>query len=556
MPLKTNISTAAPLGLAQLKTKAHREDTGSQLDRSRSELEAIYDAAPLMICLVTPTLEVEHVNRTMAEFISRPIALDTRLHPGGLLGCVHAVDDRRGCGLGQPCEPCPLRLAVVKTFETGQPCRQVEAELVRLQSGVPRAFHVSASTALVCLQDQPRVLICLEDITHRKELETQLRQAQKMKAVGQLAGGVAHDFNNMLAVIRGNAELLLMNRDHLTAEAVECLGHIVGAAESAANLTRQLLIFSRKQAVQAEPVLLSGLVRNLAKMLKRIIPESIALECVYAEQLPYVQADPGMMEQVLLNLVINACDAMPNGGRLDIVTQKVSLDDACTRTNPEARAGEFACLSVTDTGTGITQENLSRIFDPFFTTKGLGKGTGLGLATVYGIIKQHQGWIEVRSKVGAGTTFNVFLPAVASPTAPDAAQKVEANPPRGSETILVVEDDVSLRLITRRMLESFGYRVHEAACAREAPEVWGKHGGEIALVLSDIVMPEGVTGRDLAAQLRARKPGLKVILMSGYSAESLGKGTEFLQRSGARFLQKPFETKMLLQTVRQSLDER
>ncbi len=399
----------------------------------------------------------------------------------------------------------------------------------------------------------PVFLAVIQDITERKQLEAQLRQAQKMDGIGQLAGGVAHDFNNLLAVMRGNADLLLMEEEQNAPQTNECLKHIAAAAERAASLTRQLLIFSRKQAMQSEPLALNELVQNLIKMLKRVIREDIRLECRYAERLPFVQADPGMLEQVLLNLVVNARDAMPGGGQLLITTKGVTLDAAYAQMNPEARAGEFVCLSVSDTGTGIAPEHLGRIFEPFFTTKEPGKGTGLGLATVYGIVKQHQGWVEVSSRVGEATTFQILLPAV---LAPAKAAAVPAGAPLrgGDETILLVEDEYSVRMIMRRVLETFKYKVLEAGCAREAVEVWDQHPGEIALLLSDIMMPEGVTGRDLAEKLRAQKPELKVIFMSGYSAEVVGKDTEFFRRTGSCFLHKPCSTATLLQTVRQSLD--
>ena len=391
------------------------------------------------------------------------------------------------------------------------------------------------------------------DITERKQLEAQLRQAQKMESIGQLAGGVAHDFNNLLAVMRGNADLLLMEAEQNPPQTNDCLKQIVAAAERAAGLTRQLLIFSRKQVMQSEPLRLNTLVADMVKMLKRLIREDIRLECVYAEQLPFVEADSGMLEQVLLNLVVNARDAMPNGGRLRIRTESASVDTPYALAHPEARSGEFITLRVSDTGTGIAQENLDRIFEPFFTTKEPGKGTGLGLATVYGIVKQHKGWIEVQSQVGKGTTFTVFLPAVPAPAKAVAGTGgVELR--GGTETILLVEDDYAVRSITRRMLENFNYRVHEATCAREAFELWDRHTGEIALLLTDMVMPEGGTGRELAEQLRARKPGLKVILMSGYSAEVAGKDTQFFRHTGSHFLQKPCTTATLVQTVRKCLD--
>ncbi len=333
------------------------------------------------------------------------------------------------------------------------------------------------------------------DITERRLLEATFRQSQKMGAVGQLAGGVAHDFNNMLAVIRGSAELLLLECDAPTPAVADCITNIVSASEKAANLTRQLLIFSRKQRMQPRPVAMNDLVKNLTQMLKRLIREDIQLECVYAEGLPFVQADPGMMEQMLFNLVVNARDAIPGSGQIRISTEKITLNEASLRSQPNARPGDFICLSVADTGVGILPENLPHIFDPFFTTKEPGKGTGLGLATVYGIMQQQQGWVEVSSQVGKGTIFKLLLPAIPAPAVPGNAPKAESNLRGGTETILLVEDDHNVRFTTRRMLEISGYKVCEASCGQEALEIWGKQTGEIALLLSDIVMPGGMSGR-------------------------------------------------------------
>ena len=293
--------------------------------------------------------------------------------------------------------------------------RQVPVEI--------RAFRIT-------IGDQPLVLGIARDLTERKQLEGQFRQAQKMEAVGQLAGGIAHDFNNMLAVIRGNADLLLMDGEPLKPASADCLNHLIAASERAANLTRQLLIFSRKQVMQSQPLALNDLVENLTKMLKRTIREDIRLECAYADPLPLVQADPGMLEQVLLNLVVNARDAMPGGGQIRIATETVALDEECIRGKHGAKPGSFVCLSVTDTGTGIAPEHLTRIFDPFFTTKEPGKGTGLGLATVYGIVQQHQGWVEVASQVGTGATFKVLLPTLPRSVNLEAAQQAEERLPK------------------------------------------------------------------------------------------------------------------------------
>jgi PAS domain S-box-containing protein len=420
--------------------------------------------------------------------------------------------------------------------------------------------HVPVEVRADAIRDERGQLIGLigvhTDITERRKLEMQLRQAQKMEAVGQLASGVAHDFNNMLAVIRGNADLLLMDADQFSAAAKEGLNQIVAASDKAASLTRQLLVFSRKQVMQSEPLLLNDLVRNLTKMLARTIRENIRLECVYADALPLVQADPGMLEQVLLNLVVNARDAMPHGGRVEIATEKRSLGAADAQANPEARAGEFVCLSVSDNGTGIAPEHLPRIFEPFFTTKEPDKGTGLGLATVYGIVKQHQGWIELNTELGAGTRFNIFLPAIPAPVPTASAREAEANVRGGTEQILLVEDDFAVRAITEQLLEAQGYRVWKAESATEALELWRDHASEVDLLLTDLVLPGSLSGRRLAEQLQRERPRLKVIFMSGYSPEAGGGKTDFVYRLKARFLAKPCATGTILEAVRSCLDEK
>ncbi len=343
------------------------------------------------------------------------------------------------------------------------------------------------------------------DVTAQKELEEQLRQAQKMEAVGQLAGGVAHDFNNLLAVILGNTELVLMGTESkLSHQATECLKQVTAASQRASNLTRQLLAFSRKQILHSRPVNLNNVIGNLTKMLHRIIGEDIDLQCTYSGSLPLVQADIGMIEQVLVNLVVNARDAMPQGGRLQIQTEKLTLA-GCSQDHPEARAGEFVCLSVTDTGTGIAAEHLPHLFEPFFTTKEVGKGTGLGLATVHGIVKQHQGWIEVASQFQAGCAFRIFLPVYCGQSVPENVIASEAALRGGSENILLVEDDEAVRTLTSHVLEKFGYRVQVAASGREAVELWQNSISEFKLLLSDIIMPHGISGIELAEKFCAPK---------------------------------------------------
>jgi PAS domain S-box-containing protein len=394
------------------------------------------------------------------------------------------------------------------------------------------------------------------DITERKELEGQLRQSQKMEAIGRLAGGVAHDFNNILAVIRGNAELVLMGEGRAPGDPRECVKQIVAAADRAANLTRQLLAFGRKQVLQPRLLDLRDLVNNLSKMLKRIIGEDVELQYRYASQIPLVQGDAGMIEQIVVNLAVNARDAMPQGGKLVISTRHATFGPSYTHSHPEARAGSFVGLSVSDTGCGIAPEHLPRIFEPFFTTKDTGKGTGLGLATVYGIVRQHHGWIDVVSQVGNGTTFEVFLPSTEGHLAPPSPPLPPPPPPRGgNERVLLVEDDETVRALTRRVLESFGYRVMEAATGKEALERWPSKIGEIDLLLTDVIMPQGVSGGDLAEQLRKLRPGLKVIFISGYGGAKAKRLMESLPPPRTYFLQKPCTPQDLLHTIRQCLDE-
>ncbi|MDB6021233.1 MAG: multi-sensor hybrid histidine kinase, partial [Pedosphaera sp.] len=290
---------------------------------------------------------------------------------------------------------------------------------------------------------------------------------------------------------------------------------------------------------------------NMTKMLRRLLGEDITLHVSYTPGLPLIHADPGMMEQILLNLSINARDAMPKGGRLFINTSIVTIDEAYAQRVPEAVAGEYTCLAVRDTGTGILPEVLPHIFEPFFTTKDVGKGTGLGLATVYGIVQQHGGWIQTTSKLNQETVFQIFLPAVAGKAAEN-AQTPEPKVRGGKETILIVEDEPPLRILVRSVLERYGYRVVEAVSGVAALPVWEEHKGEIQLLLTDMVMPHGLSGRELATKLLAEKPGLKVIYSSGYSLAVVGK--DMVMQEGLNFLQKPYSPRKLAQAIRDCLD--
>ena len=390
------------------------------------------------------------------------------------------------------------------------------------------------------------------EIEERRQLEKQLLQAQKMEAVGQLSAGIAHDFNNLLMVINGNASLLLMCGPRDASEITEYAEQIVEAAERAASLTRQLLMFSRKQVIRPTPLDLNDVAANMTKLLQRLLGEDVALTSHYADRLPVILADAGMMEQILLNLAVNSRDAMPRGGRLTIATEAVRLEAEPAGPNAGTPAGAYVGLTVTDTGGGIAPENLAHIFEPFFTTKEAGKGTGLGLATVYGIVKQHQGRITVQSTVGKGTTFRLYFPVLAGAAPAKPAGPAATTLPRGTETILVVEDELIVRLSVGNMLQRFGYTVYTAASGVEALKVWREHRGEIQLLLTDIVMPDGVGGFELAGQLQAEMPGLKIIYTSGYSGDLADKRLTLVE--GVNFLQKPYAPQILAAALRKNLD--
>ena len=389
----------------------------------------------------------------------------------------------------------------------------------------------------------------VEDITERLNMETQLRHSQKMESVGQLASGVAHDFNNILTVIQGHAGLLAA-KPNLPPEMAKPLQSISFAAERAASLTRQLLMFSRKQVAQPKSLDLKEVIDTMSKMLKRLLGETITLKYSPSSRVPPILGDAGMMEQVLMNLAVNGRDAMTKGGELTISTYGVEINDAYVKLHPEARTGLFVCLRVTDTGCGMDAATLRRIFEPFFTTKPAGKGTGLGLATVYGIVNQHQGWIEVASRVGQGTTFNIFIPASNKPVETPTGQPLEVH--GGNETILVVEDEPVLRELAHLILRDRGYRVLEASSGVEALSLCQRQPEPIHLLVTDMIMPEGVSGKELAEQLVAKRPKLKVIFTSGYNVDEMGG--EFIPKDGSRFLQKPYNHLTLARTVRESLD--
>ena len=428
-------------------------------------------------------------------------------------------------------------------------------ELVRGQEANIRdqaggVHEVLVSLCPFALGEQPHFLLLAQDVSERAMLERQLRQAQKMEAIGQLAAGVAHDFNNILTVIQGHTGIMQYQVD-ASSPLKRSLEQISSATNRASALIRQLLMFSRKQVMQFRHVDLNDTLQNVIKMLERLVGEQVQLEFHPQESLPAIHADTSMLEQIAMNLAVNARDAMPNGGLVKISTSLATIRRAAIPLDPERRDGDYICLTFSDNGTGMDTQIISRIFEPFFTTKAIGKGTGLGLSTVLGIAQQHHGWVEVASKPNQGTTFQVYFPA---------SQQMAEKPERptetvlctGRETVLVAEDEDALREMVVLILRTQGYTVLEAASGREALEKWQRANCTVDLLVTDMVMPGGIMGGELAERLMEKSPTLKVIYTSGYSPGMAGQDVSLLE--GRNFLPKPYSVGKLAQFVRHCLD--
>jgi len=421
---------------------------------------------------------------------------------------------------------------------TGEP-----AFFESFHAGLNKNFEVTA------FRHAPNQLACIfADITERKLLEAKFHQAQKLESIGRLAGGVAHDFNNLLTVINGYSQLLLQDKA-LDAQGQRSLTEILKAGERAAGLTAQLLAYSRRQVLQMRPLDLNNTVQEMHSMLQRLVGEEIEVRVALRAGSGFVQADPHQLEQVIMNLVVNAKDAMPRGGKLLIESANVELDGTYAQSHPGSQVGRHVMLAVSDTGAGMDRETQQNIFEPFFTTKGMGKGTGLGLSTVQGIIAQSGGSIGVYSEPGYGTTFRIYLPALVE-AASDPGQLADVPALTGHETVLVVEDQRGVLQYTVAALSSYGYRVLKAENRSEALHVFQQESGCIDLVLTDVIMPKG-SGRELADELEKRQPGIRVLFMSGYTDDAiahlgvLGEGSEFIQ--------KPFNPQQLAAKVRMVL---
>lgn len=492
------------------------------------QFHALLDAIPDNLTLQSPDLKVLWANNGAADGLNKK--------PEDLVGayCYTLWHNRT-----EPCHPCP----VLKSFSTGKPA----SETVTTPDG--RIWELRTAP----IQESGRVINVIEvgrDISEHRKLEAQYLQAQKMEAIGQLAGGVAHDFNNILTAVIGYGHLALMQTAKDDPQRVN-IENMLEGAERAARLTQDLLLFSRKQASELKPVDLNTVVSQVEKFLKKVIGEDIEFQTNLKDRPITVLADPHQLEQVLMNLATNARDAMPKGGVFTVQTEQINLNEDFTAFHGFGRPGRYAMMTVSDTGTGMDKEMRQHIFEPFFTTKEVGKGTGLGLAVVYGIIRQHGGYINVYSEPGKGATFKIYLPAIASEVKEDKKAHEEGPPAGGSETILVAEDDESLRKLYRIVLKRFGYTIIEAVDGEDAVRKFTENKESIHLLLFDLIMPK-MSGKEAYDEIIKMNPGIKALFMSGYSADILQR--EKLAGSGIDLVLKPATPDTLLRKVREMLD--
>jgi two-component system cell cycle sensor histidine kinase/response regulator CckA len=511
---------------------AERKRTEEALQESEEKYRNLVERANDGIVIVQDTL-VKYTNSRLAEITG------------------YTVEEMLGTLYANYIHPDELP-KVVGHYErrmAGEEVRSIYETALRHKDG--SKVDVEINAGIITFQGRPANLAFIRDITERKRLEEQLLQAQKMEAVGRLAGGVAHDFNNLLTAIIGYSDLLLMglSQDNPLHRDV---AEIKKAADRAASLTSQLLAFSRKQVLQPTVLDLNATVANIEKMLRRLIREDIQLVTVLDPTLERVKADPGQIEQVLMNLAVNARDAMPQGGKLTIETANAYLDEDYARQHLEVQPGPYVMLAVSDTGVGMNEETQSHLFEPFFTTKEVGRGTGLGLATVYGIVKQSGGHVWVSSEPGRGTTIKVYLPRIEESIESDRQAQFPAAPLQGQETVLLVEDEDVVRNLARRVLLKRGYTVLEASDGGEALHLCEQHKGPIHLLVTDVVMPGGMSGRELAERLTPLQPEMRVLYISGYTDDAIIH--HGVLETGTAFLQKPFTPAALANKVREMLD--
>ena len=537
-----------------------RKQIEQMLNKNEEELSAIYDNTPVILMLMDKERRIHKSNCFAFDFKDQPAVNLNGQRCGELLRCLHSLDDPHGCGFGPHCNECAVRRIIADTFETGHSYHLLEANFEVSQHGKEGKLSFLLSTAKLLIREQPLVLLSAIDITERKraeaeqeKLRAQLFQSQKMETVGHLAGGIAHDFNNILAAIIGYADLLQteMNKADPLYSHVE---HILSSSERAATLVHSLLAFSRKQTLSVKQVKINDLVQSVSKLLGRLLGEDIILETVLTNHDPLVMVDAGQIDQILFNLATNARDAMPGGGHLTMTTGVAAIDDTYIKEHGYGLAGDYALITVSDTGAGMDKTTQERIFEPFFTTKEVGKGTGLGLSTAYGIVKQHNGFINCYSEPGKGTTFKIYLPLLESDEKAEdekTGKRIELMP-KGNETILLAEDDAAVRELIKHILRLYGYTIYEAEDGAQAVSVFTEHAQEINLLLFDVIMPRK-NGKEAYREIQNIRPGVPVIFTSGYTADIVRK-QGFLEE-GFEILLKPVPMTALLQKVREVLDK-
>jgi two-component system cell cycle sensor histidine kinase/response regulator CckA len=536
---------------AELTREAgERKRAESDVREQEHELATIFENAPFIMLLLDGERIVRRVNSLACLFTGSSNTEMIGRRGGEALRCLYALNSPEGCGSGVHCQKCEVRLAVTDTYETGQSHYQVEATLPFRIKGKEEQLTFLLSTTRVNVGNHPMVLLSIQDITELKKLEALFFQAQKMESIGIFAGGIAHDFNNILTAIIGYAGITLrkMSGDDPLRRNIK---HVLAAAERGAHLTRDLLVFSSKQTSDKRSIDLNNIVRSVEKFLVRVIGEDIVCKTELHDKALPVFADAHQLEQVLMNLATNARDAMPKGGRFTLATEQVSFDKSFSTSHGLGDPGKYAVITASDTGKGMDEETRLRIFEPFYTTKEVGKGTGLGMSIIYGIVNQHDGFIRVYSEQGLGTTFRIYLPLIAA-MADEVKMKLEAKPPgMGTETILFAEDDEVVREIGVEILQDSGYEVIVAVDGEDAVRKYRENGERIRLLVFDLIMPKK-TGKEAYDEIREIEPDIKVIFASGYPTEIIRQ--QGLVDDNITLTCKPFSRTDLLHKVRVVLD--
>ncbi|MFZ5993427.1 MAG: response regulator [Thermodesulfobacteriota bacterium] len=533
--------------------------TRKKAEESRYELEEfntrMVHAIPSFICVIEPDFRLSFVSDHAGQFFNRPV--EEMLGKRGLchFGCVYRKGRECGdrpdcyrCRTHPACRNCPLRLALMALFTRGEETVRKEMSLKMEINGEETEKTILFTVLSLQRGEKETALLIMDDITRYKKLETQFFQAQKMESIGLLAGGVAHDFNNLLTGITGYASLLLNKLDKDRPE-YTYVANIDQAGGRAAELIQQLLTFGRKVPTNPKPFQLNSLIEETRNLLLRTIPKSIAIESCLDPGLSIAEADPVQIQQVVMNICINARDAMPNGGRLIIETTNTGLDETYCNNHHGVLPGRYICIAISDTGIGMSREITERIFEPFFTTKGLGKGTGLGLSVAYAIVKNHRGFINVYSEVGRGTMFKIYLPA-GGETRQEMEEKIK-NLPTGDETVLIIDDEPLVLSVAQNILEDFGYKVIPVPDPREALTMYQNRQQDIDLVILDLIMPQ-MGGMECLDKLLGINSEVRVILTSGYSLNGHGKEATRPELKG--FIRKPFQVAEFLTAVRKALD--